>query len=158
MKRLDLLFLKLIFLTLFFLFFSCSIVTTDDKTKDPVAAYKLKDTFTVKGNAVIFFEPTKGETELILKNTNSGYEESIADFEFYSNKVIDSLKNSNLITFMTSARYISVETIEGVLVFDRLANNTVSGMILSSPYKKPKVIKMIKTTQDYLNDINNYFL
>jgi hypothetical protein len=116
------------------------------------------DTLTVKGDVVVFFEPTREEAVMLMHRANSANVRAhMTELEDSYRSISAQLEHSDVLSFITTARYISVESSEGVFVHDRLSDTSVSGMILSSPGKAAKVIGPPKNDEEYAIEISNYF-
>jgi hypothetical protein len=140
---------------------SCIYVSENNKSDDAVTEQQAgiipDDTLTVKGRVVIFYQSSQPEIQKLLRTHDSHINESLSDFEYYSGIVSDLLKRTDILTFNTTARYISVESNHGDVVYDRLSNQTVSGMIISSPRKRPDIINGVHNENEYLHAIENFY-
>ena len=116
------------------------------------------DTFTVTGNAIIFFEPTeKEESSILSANDRPVYDSMARVFESAAGNVVEYLEKSRILSFVTSARYISVQSTKGIFVYDRLSGSSYLGAILCSPTRLPKVIDTNLSATGYAYEIKNYF-
>ncbi len=155
--------MKLILTTSFILVvFACTTTDHKQKSTNDIGQEDLNkipnDTFVASGKVVVFFSISQPEYNLLSKDTNSGIDEVLSDFNYYSGIVADSIKTIGFKSIMTASRFIKIILNDNATkTFDRLADKeNVTGYILSNGKNEPIIEYGISTDQDFLSTFNHF--
>ncbi len=104
------------------------------------------------GNAVYFFGPSTAE----LDTLNENYLDAIDDFYYYTNRIVQYLKQNNIKLEYLAARNITIK-------FDSDSSITINrdsinfGTILTNGKNKPIILKYVLTDDKLKEKIKAYF-
>ncbi len=118
------------------------------------------DTLDVPDSCIIAYEPTATQQQQLLK-ANPDCEEALADFEFYTGSLSDSLRG-RLPVFYTSSRYWRIRRLSGAELQDTrewIGRNQAKdiGVAFLCGAKRPFVMTDVATTPDYYQTIEKLY-
>ncbi len=148
-------------LVLMFMLASCKNSGGDIKHKivsEKHTKSKESNTICVSGKSVVFFTISQKEYDSIAKDSNSGIDEVLSDFNSDAETINDTIKKLGFKCTMTASRFIKVKLENGTIqIFDRLSNKeSVTGFILSNGLKKPKIGYGLDTSSYFLTLFNEF--
>jgi uncharacterized protein YdhG (YjbR/CyaY superfamily) len=128
-----------------------------DKNKEKERSYDT-DTLKVQGRVVVFFTISQQEYDLLPKDTDSGVDEVLDDFNYYAGLAADSMKQAGYETMITGSRYIQIKFNNSTFkTFDRLeSKENIVGCILSDGIKEPKIEYGVLTDLDLISIFNDF--
>jgi hypothetical protein len=102
--------------------------------------------------AVYFFGPSVTEMDSLSEDDS----EAIADFNYYTNRVVPYLRLNNLKTEYLSDRIIEIQydSIKTITVY---RDSVDFGTILTDSTNRPKVLKYVFTDDELKKEIKKYF-
>jgi uncharacterized protein YdhG (YjbR/CyaY superfamily) len=126
-------------------------------TKEKERSYTF-DTLKVQGKVVVFFTISQEEYELLPKDTDTGVDEVLDDFNYYAGLAADSMKQAGYETMITGSRYIQIKFNDGTFkTFDRLAGKeSIVGCIFSDGIKEPKIEYGVLTDLDLISTFTDF--
>lgn len=165
---------KFSILILLFTLTDCSLPTSRNQTttekdsldRDNVEATTIEekersytvDTLKVQGKVVVFFTISQQEYDLLPKDTDTGVDEVLDDFNYYAGLAADSMKRTGYETMITGSRYIQIKFNNGTFkTFDRLAGKESKvGCIFSDGINEPKIEYGVLTDLDLISTFNDF--
>ncbi|QHL87772.1 hypothetical protein GU926_10165 [Nibribacter ruber] len=164
---------KLLILFLFVTLLSCQRTDsqdTADKKQETVQASsidpakadseKTSDTLTIDGKSVVFFSISQTEYDKIIQEEgeDSGINEIISDFEYYSSEVTDTLNKAGFKTILTTSKTFAIVNKQGDKRFiNRDIKEGKVGILLFDGTKEPLLDYGVGTDIDYLSIVDEYF-
>jgi hypothetical protein len=116
------------------------------------------DTVTVSENSVVFLSINEEEYSRIAQEEDSGIDEVLGDFNYYSSEVIDSLNKAGFKTILTTSKTFAFENRKGQRSYiTRDTQKGKVGILLFDGKKEPKLSYGVLTDIDYLSIVEEYF-
>jgi hypothetical protein len=109
------------------------------------------------GRVVVFFQVNQVEYDSLARDTASGIDDLVDDFQYYANKVQSFLKGHDIKSQLTSADIVEINWLKNNFIFDRHKGEQVVGMILSDSLQEPKIFYGVSTDDGLINKFVKYF-
>ncbi|PTQ94952.1 hypothetical protein C8P68_106166 [Mucilaginibacter yixingensis] len=144
---------------------SCS--HTEKKQSAPAEAVVVnkatasKDTLTVQGKWIIFFQPSQADyAEMQRNGVDSNFFTIASQFSTYRDTMVDSLKKTKWADMiqLNERRYLVIKLNNGKkVVFDRTKSNDMVGMILTDGKQSPDIESGVSNNRVWWAAINWFF-
>ncbi len=116
------------------------------------------DTLYISNKMILFFSLSQKEYDKLSLDEDSGIDEVISDFNYYSTKIIEVLSSQNIESkYISKKKFVLKYDNDDLFVFDRDKTDHIVGAILIDGKTKPKILTGVYTDIDYQVEINDYY-